>query len=100
MDLDINFLSSCMFSPFNDLEAGCVPIDLDLVFWGSFVSQLTDELSKVEEKLKLTESLLESKVLPETSFNSSIIFYLFIFTMLYMYIKLKLFAESRNQENQ
>ena len=29
-------------------------------------SQLTEELAKVEEKLKLTESLLESKVLHRT----------------------------------
>lgn len=28
--------------------------------------QLSDELSKVDEKLKLTESLLESKVIFET----------------------------------
>ena len=31
-----------------------------------FTSQLTEELAKVEEKLKLTESLLDSKVLLRT----------------------------------
>lgn len=35
--------------------------------------QLSDELSKVDEKLKLTESLLESKVMFET-FNLSEMF--------------------------
>lgn len=33
-----------------------------LVIWVFTVLQLTEELSKVDEKLKLTESLLESKV--------------------------------------
>lgn len=54
-----------------------VKIGADLASFGlCIVSQLTDELSKMEEKLKLAESLIESKVLLNTNFPSYLKFIL------------------------
>lgn len=65
--------------------------------------QLTDELSKVEEKLKLTESLLESKVLfefdPHLNLSESSLTYFhfgYIYLLSQFYFVKKCFAESRN----
>lgn len=69
---------------------GCVVIVL------LFSCQLTEELSKVEEKLKLTESLLENKV------PTGCLIYLdsFFGSQIETEVdKTKIFTESGNQEN-
>ena len=63
------------------------------------VMQLTEELSKVEGKLKLTESLLETKVLYGAYIDYFENFILYDFHILLLTYSSKC-VESRNKENQ